>query len=107
MQETPPKQNRAPLTHWLIVALLVAILAIQVYALLDARGQAQAQSERLEICQAAAARLAVEMDKMVDMYDEDVYRNPKTDTIQKQTLLALEYQLMQQIRLAKYLTECQ
>jgi hypothetical protein len=95
-----------PITHWLIVALLVVIIALQAVSLYNAAQLQEAQAARLENCQVAAQELVRDVDNIIDLYNERVYGNTDVDTIHKQTFVSLEHQLFMQKLLATFTAQC-
>ena len=96
----------SPITHWLIIALLVVITGLQAVSLYNAVQIQKAQTVRLEKCEALAQELAKDADDIIDLYNERVYGSTDVDTIHKQNFVSLEHQLFMQKLLVTFTAQC-
>jgi hypothetical protein len=95
-----------PITHWLIIALLVVITGLQAVSLYNAAQVQKAQTARLERCEAVAQELARDADDVINLYNERVYGSTDVDTIHKQNFVSLEHQLFMQKLLVSFTAQC-
>lgn len=93
-------QTSSRLTTWLIIGLLAAILAAQVFQIVTtfqenaiARDRAATYAARVKDAQDLVDKQRQAILGLVTKYEADAYNNPNVDRIAEQQLLAAEYQL--------------